>query len=173
MVSRAADQAAGRWRAAGRAPGSAGALPQAHPRRVVLVGQQAGAGVDGQARAQRLLLAVHHVRGAVHLARAGTGGQAGGEGGRNVVCASTLQCACTEVVEAGADTPHTTPHASSRRARSGPQARSRATHLDQQAAVVELAHHGVHGATAQVQAQALRAAPHRLDAVLDAWRGRR
>jgi hypothetical protein len=33
----------------------------------VFVGEQAGAGVDGEPRAQRLLLAVHHQAAAVHL----------------------------------------------------------------------------------------------------------
>lgn len=33
----------------------------------MLVGQQAGAGIDGEARAQGLLLAVHHMAAAVNL----------------------------------------------------------------------------------------------------------
>ena len=42
--------------------------PPTHPGRVVFVGKQAGLGVYGEPGAQRLLLAVHHVGGAVHLA---------------------------------------------------------------------------------------------------------
>lgn len=44
-----------------------------------------------------------------------------------------------------------------------------ASHLHQQATVVELAYHDIHVGAAQVQAQALGPLPHSLHRVLDAW----